>query len=168
MQGWFMAGSDPDDYELGIDATATREGRSSAFVASKATKSEGFGTMMQMFTGEEYRGKRMRIRCQVKSADVKGWAGLWMRVDGPQEGKHLAFDNMQNRAIKGTTDWQSYEVVLDVAPEATAIAFGVLLNGAGKVWLNDFRFEEVSNEVKTTSTKKGLPTSPSNLDFSQT
>ena len=71
MQGWFMAGSDPGDYELGIDATATREGRSSAFVASKVTEPKGFGTMMQMFTGEEYRGKRMRISSQVKSVNVK-------------------------------------------------------------------------------------------------
>ena len=84
-----------------------------------------------------------------------------MRVDGPQEGKHLAFDNMQNRAIKGTTDWQFYEVVLDVAPEATAIAFGVLLSGAGRVWLNDFQFEEVSNEVKTTSAQQEVCTDQS-------
>ena len=36
------------------------------------------------------------------------WAGLWMRVD---KGKDMvAFDNMQDRPIKGTTDWQRYYI----------------------------------------------------------
>jgi len=36
----------------------------------------------------------------------------------------VAFDNMQDRAIKGTTDWRRYEVVLDVPEDATGIAPG--------------------------------------------
>src|SRR5215471_16702910 len=52
-----------------------------------------------------------RISAMVRTADAQ-WAGLWMRVDkGPNM---VAFDNMQNRSIKGTSGWQEYEVVLDV------------------------------------------------------
>jgi len=43
----------------------------------------------------------------------------------------IAFDNMQKRAINGTTGWQRYEVVLDVPKDATVVAFGILLNGGG-------------------------------------
>lgn len=39
--------------------------------------------------------------------------GLWFRVDGTT-GKSLSFDNMQDRAVKGTTEWARYEIVLDV------------------------------------------------------
>jgi hypothetical protein len=59
------------------------------------------------------------------------WAGLWMRVDG-QEPKMLAFDNMQGRPIQGTTAWKRYEVILDVDPQATAIAFGILWTRRGR------------------------------------
>ena len=56
--------------------------------------------------------------------EVKGWAGLWMRVDG-KEKTGIAFDNMANRSIKGTTDWKTYEVVLDVPDDAEEIFFEV-------------------------------------------
>ena len=36
-----------------------------------------------------------------------------MRVDG-KETEPLAMDNMQNRPIKNTNNWQSYSVVLDI------------------------------------------------------
>lgn len=80
-----------------------------------------------MFKADSYRGKRMSFSAVVKSADVENWAGLWMRIDGPFE-RSLGFDNMQNRSIKGTTNWQKYGVVLDVPMESINIAFGILLS----------------------------------------
>ncbi len=59
-----------------------------------------------------------------------GWGGLWMRVDG-RDRKITAFDNMQNRSIKGTTDWSTYSVVLDVSEEAVDVSFGTLMSGKG-------------------------------------
>ncbi len=56
-------------------------------------------------------------------------------------------DNMHqtgtNRAITGTRDWQNYAVVLDVDPKATGIGMGVLLSGAGEVWMSGMKFEVV-------------------------
>jgi hypothetical protein len=40
------------------------------------------------------------------------------------------FDNMDDRPIKGDSEWQQYAVVLDVPSEATALAYGILLSGA--------------------------------------
>jgi hypothetical protein len=89
-----------------------------------------------------------------------------MRVDGP-DGKMLAFDNMQSRPIKGTAGWKRYEVVLDVAPEAVAVAFGILLDGTGKTWIDDIGFEEVTNDVALTGAPTGSQYNPlpENLDF---
>ena len=51
MKSWFMAGSDPQDYELGIDASAVHNGKNSGFLKAKVSEPRGFGTMMQMFKG---------------------------------------------------------------------------------------------------------------------
>ena len=88
-----------------------------------------------------YRGKRIRFTANMKSEDVKGWAGLWMRVDGPRNpnggpAPMIVLDNMQSRAITGTKGWQSYSVVLDVPEDAGGIYHGILLSGAGAVWVN--------------------------------
>jgi len=89
---------------------------------------------------------------------------------GVDKGKEMgvAFDNMQDRAIKGTTDWRLYEVVLDVPEDATGIASGILLTGAGEVWLNGARFEVVGPDVAVTGSKNAkTPDKPVNLDFAE-
>ena len=91
-----------------------------------------------------------------------------MRVD--KEKDVLAFDNMQDRSITGTGDWQRYNVVLDVPRDATGIAFGMLLTGAGEVWLSGLKFEVVGLDVPTTNMtgKVGhAPSEPVNLDFTE-
>jgi hypothetical protein len=76
-----------------------------------------------------------------------------MRVDGMAE-DGLAFDNMQTRKITGTRDWATYTVVLDVPRDAAAIYFGILLDGRGRVWADDFTFEIVGKDVETTSMQR--------------
>ena len=160
-RGWILAGSNPADYLTGVDQKSMYQARPSAYLKGKPTATEGFGTLMQSFSAARYAGKRVRFSAAVKSEGVNGWAGLWMRVD--QGSAMVAFDNMENRPIRGTTDWQNYQVVLDVPMNATGIAFGVLLNKSGAVWLNNVKFESVGTNVPTTGVV--LQEGPTNLDF---
>jgi hypothetical protein len=162
--GWFIAGNKPAEYESGRDAAAAYNGHPSAYLRAKASSVDGFGTLMQNFRADHYLGKRVRFSAFVKTQDTQDWVGLWMRVD--KESKQLAFDNMQRRAIKGTTDWKKYEVVLDVPQEATGIFFGVLLSGSGTVWINGANFEVVGLNVPTTGGEPmSMPDEPVNLNF---
>jgi len=165
-RGWFMAGSRPDEFEAGVDAEHMYQGHASAFLKSKDSSVDGFGTLMQSLRAEQYKGKRVRLSGLVKSEEVVGWAGLWMRVD---QGKDVvAFDNMQDRAIKATTAWQPYEVVLDVPQDATGISFGILLAGAGEVWLSSTKFDVVGTDVPATGRgDKKIPDKPVNLEFTE-
>ena len=164
MKSWFLAGSHKYDYEQGIDAEVLFKGKKSAYLRSKGPEPEGFGTLMQTFQASAYLGKRLRYSVYVKSEDVEGWAGLWMRVDAAEKAG-LTFDNMQNRPIKGTTEWQRYEIVLNVPQDSTNIAFGILLEGSGQVWLSDIQFAEVAVDVPVTDLAKSFPDQPENLDF---
>lgn len=169
MKSWFKKGSRPDEYDIGVDDSTQYNGKRSAFIKSAVDQTSGFGTLMQSFKADAYRGKRVRFAAAVKTMDVSAWAGLWMRVDGPQRNESLAFDNMEKRPIVGTTDWQTYEVVLDVPTEATSISFGILVRGNGHVWLSDVRFEEVDEAVLVTASGKSTwyANKPGNLDFSE-
>jgi len=164
--GWFPAGSNPSEYEMGIDNSNFQNGYSSAYIKSKSPNKKEFGTLMQTISAENYLGKRLQLSGHVKSENVNGWSGLWMRIDGSNN-QQLGFDNMQGRSIKGTTDWQKYKIVLDVPANSKSINYGVLLGGIGKVWFDNFKLEEVDESVPVTNlTKKNLlPSSPINLDF---
>ncbi|MBA2750746.1 MAG: sigma-70 family RNA polymerase sigma factor [Actinobacteria bacterium] len=165
MKSWFLAGSHPNDYEHEVAEDETYEAKRVVRVRCTADDPSGFGTLMQMCDPGEYLERRVRFSGAARGTDVTGWAGLWFRVDGPGA-RMLAFDNMQERPIKGSTEWQRHDLVLDVVPEATALAYGVLLAGAGEVDVADFRFEVVGDDVPTTDRKTRLPV-PENLDFSQ-
>jgi hypothetical protein len=167
--GWLLAGTKPASYQTGIDKAEIENGQPSAYLRSAVPFTDGFGTLMQSINAADYAGKRVRIRARVKSQDVAEWAGVWMRVD--KDKTMVAFDNMQNRAIKGTQPWTAYDVVLDVPEDATGISFGVLLRGAGEVWINDVSFEVVGKEIPTTNPAPvqtpELPSHPVNLKFTE-
>jgi RNA polymerase sigma factor (sigma-70 family) len=177
--GW--GGGGGTDYELRVDRTFSHGGQASATIKSVTTPPLWYGALTQAFNAERFRGQRLRMTAWVKSRDVENAAGLWMRVEG-LDGKgnySLSSDYMGDRPIKGTTRWQRYEVVLDVPREGAAqISFGVLLAGKGQVWVDDFAFEAVGTNVKTTGRAReagkaqaglaqGLPKAPRNLDFEQ-
>ncbi|MBX2904862.1 MAG: hypothetical protein KF744_02410 [Taibaiella sp.] len=162
-KGWFKAGSQPDKYEMGIDKGVGVKGGNAAIIKSESKKIRGFGTLMQSCQPGKYLGKKVKMSGYLKSEDVKGWAGFWFRVDGKERGESLSFDNMHDRAVKGTTEWKKYEIVLDVPAEATNLAYGALLAGTGTLWFDDIQFEIVETNEK--STGRFRPDEPTNLQF---
>lgn len=166
-KGWHKAGSDPKKYEMGIDKGAGENGKNVATIKSIVKHTSGFGTLMQQSTPDKYKGKRVRMTGYMKSENVAEWAGFWFRVDQAGTDERLAFDNMQNRAIKGNSDWQKYEVVLDVSEKASNIAYGALLVGTGQIWFDNINFEIVDNSVPVTGQIFATQDGPVNLDFEE-
>jgi hypothetical protein len=162
--GWILTGSKVQSYLTGVDPQTGVNASPSAYLMSRESVAEGFGTLMQNFSANHYLGKRVRLTASVRTEDVGGWAGLWMRVD--KGAAVVAFDNMMDRSIRGTTSWQRYQVVLDVPEDASGISFGGLLNRSGKVWLSGVEFEVVGTDIPTTGGAPGIVREgPTNLDF---
>lgn len=163
-KGWLAAGQAPKDYEFTIDRVGARtSAKPSAMLRAIVEKPTAFGTLMQEFVPDQYRDRRVRFSGWVKTKDVANHAKIWMRVDGPAR-RVLSFG--QSSLIEGTTDWQQQHVVLDVADDAAALAFGILLDGAGAAWLDGVVLEIVGKDVPTTETQH-LAHAPRNLDFNE-
>ena len=123
----------------------------------------GFGALVQIIAAPRYLGRRVRYSAVMPTREVTDWAGLWLRVDG--RNGMVVLDNMQDRALRGTTDWTEAAIVLDVAEQATQLLFGALLSGAGAVDLARLRFEEASADTPSTVNVAPLPDEPQSLDF---
>lgn len=166
--GWLPAGSNPSEYEISIDNSIFQNGKSCAYIKSKSPKENEFGTLMQTISAESYLGKRLQLSGYIKSENIKGWSGMWMRIDG-ENNQQLGFDNMQDRAIRGTTAWKKYDIVLDIPLNSKSINYGILLGGEGKVWFDNFELKEVEKTIQVTNLMKEnkLPVKPVNLDFEE-
>jgi transcriptional regulator with XRE-family HTH domain len=165
--GWSVT-SDTDemagDYDIGVDPEITYEDRPCVTIQAKPESSE-FAGLAQQIKADYYHGKRLQFSAAVRSQNLKNRAALFMRVRGAN-GKLLAFDNMRNRQICGTTDWKHYSIVLDVAEDAEDIMFGFFLSLQGQVWMADVQLESVDNSIPTTDILEQIaPYFPVNLDF---
>lgn len=149
VQGWGLTGTRADAYEIRCDDVFTD--CAVPILRTRAFKSEplGMGSLTHTESAEIWRGQRVELKAELRGGGIAGWAGLWMRIDG-KDGKVLAFDNMQNRALRGTTSFQWYSVVLDVPAEAERITFGVLLHGPGAVHIRELVFQEADQSVSIT------------------
>jgi erythromycin esterase-like protein len=109
--------------------------------ALTAAPTATFGVATGTFPLAVAAGKRVRYSGHLKTTAVtRGYAGLWWRVDG-EPGVVLAFDNMQDRGPRGTTDWSRFEIDLPVAANARNINFGMLHTGDGSAWFDDLTIE---------------------------
>src|SRR6202035_868095 len=133
---WRLRG---DGYEVEFDSQETRgRGESLRLALSPGAvyRDGAFGVASARLAVDEVRGQHLRLAAWIKSSAIAhGWAGLWVRVDGP--GGVLAFDNMGDRGVHGTTAWSYVEVEMDVPPEAAGITLGALLAGDGTAWVRD-------------------------------
>jgi len=136
--GWTFG---PSSRAAGYDAVRTADapegGRSSARLARShagAPGGAGFGALSQTVDAAPYQGHRIRFRAAVRARPAGGWAGLWLRVDRP-DGRQGFFQNMQDRPVT-SANWTFHDIKGVVAPDATAIVFGLLLAGDGEAGID--------------------------------
>lgn len=141
---WFITGQNPKNYEGGVDQSEGYKG--AKFIRNKSGGPEVWGALMQLIAADNYRGQRVRFRARIRTENVTNWAGLWLRIDTPNNDK-IHIYNSSDKPIKGTTGWETRTVVLDVPANATAIAFGAIDEGLGQVWLDQMALETVGMDV---------------------
>lgn len=149
VTGWALTGSNPESYE--VRCTNLFTGCETPILRTKSSADEPYGmaSITHTESAQPWRGRRVELRAEVRVGRVGGWAGLWMSVDG-KDNRVLAFDNMQNRPLRGTSSFEWVSVVLDVPPEAERVSFGILLHGPGAIFIREVVFQEVSRSTNST------------------
>lgn len=147
--GWVVAGSAPANYEFMLDTAVIHGGRSSARITFLKGDSDQFGTLMQTIQASPFRGKRLMLSAWLRTENAES-AQLWMRVNSSPT-LVSNFDNMDMRPVRGTTGWHRYSLVLDIARDAQHIAFGAMVNGKGRLWLDDLELQVVEGHIPSTN-----------------
>jgi C-terminal processing protease CtpA/Prc len=130
--GWFGGPSGT----IFADKEIVHGGTWSARLERSTASTQDFSTITKAIP-ITFSGSQIEFRGYLKTEDVSGFTGLWMREDGDTPG--LAFDNMQKRGLNGTTGWTEYSITLPLHGDATQLFFGVLISGTGKTWADDLQ-----------------------------
>jgi len=159
-QPWSLMGNGgpqalPGACEVGLDRQHVG-GESLHSVRCRNTSLPSFGGARMSFAVGPYLGKRVRVSAAIMTTDVSnvpnprypqamGEAGLWIGVGTPRTG--LRADRMQERTIKGSTDWKVHDFVVDIPADANALQAGYWMQGKGQMWIRDLKVEEVPATV---------------------
>ena len=163
IKGWRRVAEKgmPEDYEIGVDPTHGYRGASSALLRSRSeAAAESRTKLMQHFLAQQYLGCRLRFSAWIRTEDLTGSCRLWMEID--ENTKLLVAAT--SHPVTGTAEWSRREVVLDVAPEATLILIGIVIDGAGAAWVGDIEIARVEADVPATA-GGAIPVAPRNLSF---
>ncbi len=124
----------------GLDYSATTEdGR--AILAAAVPEPTGFAFLAQEIEPDDYRGRTVTFRGELRTAKTDGRAGLVLRVISPGRStppQAASPDPREDPAnhiasATGTGAWTQYEVTAQIPAAANLIWFGVFLNGAGQL-----------------------------------
>jgi hypothetical protein len=123
-------------------------------VTRSPTPAQAFGVASASLPISSVAGKLVRYSGYIRTeAIARGYAGLWLRVDG--RSGVLFLDNMSARGASGTQDWTRYQIEVRAPSDATGLVLGVLHPGDGTAW-----FDSLSVEVDGVAYTEGL-----DLDF---
>jgi hypothetical protein len=134
-RGWTATGDDelPKAPELVRTCEEAHGGRCSARLS--AGPGGGPLVLAQTVSAAAYEGTRIVLTGWVRTEEAFR-AQLWLRVDAGRT--IVGLDNMGDRPVSATTPWTEYQLALDVPAGADAIAFGLILRGGGRAWVDDF------------------------------
>jgi len=137
LDGTFLrqvTGSHDQDYSC-----TTEDGR--MILAAAVPEPAGFAYLSQEIEPDDYRGRAVTFRGDLRTISVADRAGLVLRI--PRQGRRPSppdpWHDPENHfaPVTGTRDWTRHEVTTQVPADAISIIFGVFLNGRGQIELRN-------------------------------
>jgi hypothetical protein len=114
LVGWTANPSDT----ISLDSKVVHSGK---WAVRLARDTGGSFSAMYKVIPVDFGGTTIEYRGFLRTEDVKGFAGLYMVV-GSSSGT-LAFDNMEDQNLNGSTEWKEYSIKLPLSPEARQLVF---------------------------------------------
>jgi hypothetical protein len=139
LDHWELAGSFSDDSQrAGPDYSCTAADRS-AVLAATVPEPAGSAVLVQAIAAEDYRGRTVTFRGQLRATGLAGQAGPHLAVSGPMSEsmatRPLLGHGSSSLTAPGSSDWTWHEVTVPVPGEAIVIRFGISLAGGGRIEL---------------------------------
>jgi hypothetical protein len=131
----------------GRDYSCTVADRS-AVIASAVPEPAGCAVLVQTIYSDDYRGRTVAIRGQLRTTDITGLAGLHLAAGQPHEPTGARLHDRSSLTGPGSSDWTWHEVAMPVPADAAVIRFGFSLTGRGRVELRNAELSPARPETQ--------------------
>ena len=149
---WQRAGKAIGDYRF-RSGEATR----GICIGAAAARPAGHAQLRKIVKADGAHGRYLHFSALAATRRVDR-VHFWLVAGVKGRGRALG-GNTEDRPLVGTTGWRQIDLVVGPVPvEASHISYGVLLHGAGDVWVRDSRLEILTRDQAVAL--KSLPLSP--------
>jgi bifunctional DNase/RNase len=104
-------------------------------LAARVPRPLGFADLRQAILADAYRGRRVRVSAEVRTAGVQERAGLYLRVIDPERKRPP--EERRQAVVEGSRNWSRLHAEAEVPEDSVFVLFGISLNGPGEVWVRD-------------------------------
>jgi hypothetical protein len=135
---WELAGDFPGDGQPHWQDYSCTTSDRSAVLASAVPEPPGFAVLVQTIDAEDYRGRTVTFRGQLRGTGIAGHAGLHLAVGAAVDppGDCLRDRGASSLTAPGSSDWTWHDVTMSVG-DADVIRFGISLTGRGRIELRN-------------------------------
>ncbi|TAL67102.1 MAG: peptidase S41 [Bacteroidetes bacterium] len=141
------------NYKYKIDSVIKQHGKYSISIESFREKvksdSNDYGAF-SFIIPSKFTGKNIILKGWLKTENVSNSAGFWIDLESSKG--QIAFEDMSSQVINGTNDWKQYSISLPFSDSTIRIVFGGLINGTGKIWVDNI--EILIDSVEITKAKE--------------
>jgi RNA polymerase sigma factor (sigma-70 family) len=146
LENWFLRGSflqdvsgdHWQDYACGT-GPGPDAATASGFLKAQVPAPTGFADLRQGILADAYRGRRIQLSADLKTADTTDKAGLYLRVIDPARSRPPEI--REQLSLHGTTDWTRQHIEADVPADSIYVLFGITLTGPGQIWATNIQLE---------------------------
>jgi RNA polymerase sigma-70 factor (ECF subfamily) len=142
LRGIFLkdiSGGHWQDYACGTEQGSPDGAAASGYLKAQVPDPPGFADLRQGILADAYRGRRVRLSADVRTAGVSKRAGLYLRVIDPARSRPP--EVREQFSLQGTSDWTRHHVEADVPADSVYLLFGISLTGPGQIWAASVRVE---------------------------
>ena len=139
LDRWELAGSFLDAGRPHWQDYSRAAADGTAVLATAVPEPAGSAVLFQEIYADDYRGRTVTFRGQLRTVGVAGQAGLHLAAGRPvgPPGEHLRDRGGSSLTGPGSSDWAWHEVTMPVPGDADVIRFGISLAGRGRVELRN-------------------------------
>jgi hypothetical protein len=147
---WELAGDFPGDGQPHWQDYSCTTANQSAVLAAAVPEPPGFAVLVQTIDADDYLGRTVTFRGQLRTTGLAGRAGLHLAAGTGAEppGTHLRDHGGSSLAGSGDSGWTRHEITMPVPGYVGVIRFGISLTGRGRVELRNAEFTAAQPETQ--------------------
>lgn len=152
-------------YKIQIDSTIKHSGKYSLSIEKSDTSMVSYYDGLKLIIPAKYVGSTIEAKFYLRLENVKNYVDFPFWIED-EAGVMMQFKNLLANKVNGTKGWQQFSLKLKLLEGASKICIFPLLNGTGKLWVDDIQMLIDGKDISQAKIKANYnPNAPKPINY---